>query len=519
MANNRIPRNAKKIYITWLIDTSATRTGDRDTVERIDNKWIGTSATGATYSMPVSILRNANVVQVDQIETDEPNNRKDVLLSDIGTQVYIIDGASRTDKAAQAVITALCNSGRITGELAERARNDRPTLDKIKRNLLHVQMEERETETGMRWTFYTESGVYMDISAYSRNYIRADKQGDLYPVEDPTTEETSTTGPDAACTDKEPQEGAETAQKTADDTTTAGSDTDHTEASQDAQKATQTEGTTAGWETIAQEGNEPQRATETPRKTIQTGERLYSHPHRHMVTVEGLQGELVRVIYKGRLYLVCSSDLYTDETETTPAMLPPQAAESAEKTADDTTPTAGDTTPTEGTQEAPQTAGTSEGAETTIPPHTEPPRATERATTADGEQATTAAAPTPYNDKLTANKMTGSHAGPAKEMTAERSERRKRYLQRMIDELAKKRRKARRDAKEMTSTTPPRHACQNAPGRTERAQAEQVPTNATKSPPRATQKARHTTGGSRGHPEKCTFSVRMQKSGSDPPKI
>lgn len=164
-------------------------------------------------------------------------------------------------------------------------------------------------------------------------------------AEAPTEEETSTAGQDTACTDTEPQ------------------------------RAAQSEGTTAGGETIAQEGNEPQNATETPRKTIQTGERLYSHPHRHMVTVEGLQGELVKVIYKGRLYLVCCNDLYTDESETTPAMLPPQAAESAEKTADDTTPTAGDTTPTEGTQEGTQTAGTSEGAETTTPPHTEPPRA------------------------------------------------------------------------------------------------------------------------------------------------
>lgn len=270
MANNRIPRNAKKIYITWKVDTTGSKAGDRATVEKTEKGWILTTESGKRFYMPLALLRNADAVQVDQIETDEPNNRKDVLLSDIGTQVYIIDGASRTDKAAQAVITALCNNGRITGELAERARNDRPTLDKIKRNLLHVQMEERETETGMRWTFYTESGVYMDISAYSRNYIRADKQGNLYPVEAPTEGETSTAGQDTACTDREPQEGTETAQKTADDTTTAGSDTDHTKASQDAQKATQSEGTTAGGETIAQKGNEPQRATEGTQEAPQT---------------------------------------------------------------------------------------------------------------------------------------------------------------------------------------------------------------------------------------------------------
>ena len=439
MANNRIPRNAKKIYITWKVDTSATRTGDRDTVEKIDNKWIGTSATGATYSMPVSILRNANVVQVDQIETDEPNNRKDVLLSDIGTQVYIIDGASRTDKAAQAVIAALCNNGRITGELAERARNDRPTLDKIKRNLLHVQMEERETETGMRWTFYTASGVYMDISAYSRNYIRADKHGNLYPTEAPTEPETIEGKEDTTTAKTEPQEGTETAQKTTDMETfkkaysaayTALYDhcgepeTDEKEryycalfdqeaeaiadtvrrfcayrgdlVSSDREAAafmialeavgTPTDGkTVTDGETTTITETKPQRATETPRKTIRTGERLYSHPHRHMVTVEGLQGDLVRVIYKGRLYLVCSSDLYTDESETTPAMLP-QAAENAGTAA-------GDTTPTEGTQEGTQTAGTSEGAQTTTPPHTEPPRAATGGSVSQSDRRTRPAAP------------------------------------------------------------------------------------------------------------------------------
>ena len=290
MANNRIPRNAKKIYITWKVDTTGNKSGDRATVEKTERGWIETTENGNAYYMPLALLRNADVVQVDQIETDEPNNRKDVLLSDVGTQVYIIDGASRTDKAAQAVISALCNSGRITGELAERAKSDRATLDKIKRNLLHVQMEERETETGKRWTFYTQSGVYMDIPAYSRNYIIADKYGALY---------------------------------------------------QDAQNAPTAEEPEQDKEITTREENEPQRATETAKKTIRTGERLYSHPHRHMVTVEGLQGDLVRVIYRGHLYLVCCSDLYTDETETTPAQME-TAAERGTVTAGRTKATASD---------------------------------------------------------------------------------------------------------------------------------------------------------------------------------
>lgn len=463
MANNRIPRNAKRIYITWKIDTTGNKSGDRATVERIEGKWIETTESGKQFFMPLVLLRNADAVQVDKIETDEPNNRKDVLLSDIGTQVYIIDGASRTDKAAQALITALCNSGRITGELAERARNDRPTMDKIKRNLLHVQMEERETETGMRWTFYTESGVYMDIPAYSRNYIRADKQGNLYPTEAPTTPETVTDGETTTSTEKEPQS-----------------------------------------------------ATETQKKTIKTGERLYSHPHRHMVIVEGLQGELVRVIYKGRLYLVCYSDLYTDESETTPAMLP-QAAESAEKTADDTTPTAGDTepqeatqtagtttsrksitTPTEGTQEAPQTAGTSEGAETTTPPHTEPPRAAEDATTghAAGSSITPGNHTTGAGSYITpANQEPGTAAGDHTKPghAAGKS----------ITGAGK-------------NITTPRHACENAPERTERAQAGQIHTEHTKSPPRGKTRA---APGHRENREISAFSDLLGKTRSEKSKL
>ena len=54
------------------------------------------------------------------------------------------------------------------------------------------------------------------------------------------------------------------------------------------------------------------------------------------------------------------------------------------------------------------------------------------------------------------------------------------------------------------TTTPPQnpgHACENAPGRTERAQAEQVHTPHAKRPPRAPQRAT-THGRPRGHPEK-----------------
>ena len=197
-----------------------------------------------------------------------------------------------------------------------------------------------------RWTqLQAVFSAYLDSIGYSGAGWR-----DLQNA--PTEPETSEGKEDTTTNKTEPQEGTETARTTADDTTTAGSDTDQTEATQDEEK------------------------------TIRTGARLYSHPHRHMVIVEGLQGELVRVIYKGCLYLVCSSDLYTDETETTPAILPAEPEEATTEAAQPAAviPMENDTTSaTETTQEAPQTAGTSEGGSTTTPPHTEPPRTTERA--------------------------------------------------------------------------------------------------------------------------------------------
>ena len=254
---------------------------------------------------------------------------KDVLLSNAGIQVYIIDGSRRTDAAARAVITALYNAGRVCKEAAERAWSDRATLDKIKRNMLHVQMEERETETGKRWTFYTAGFVYMDIPSYSPNYIRADKNGLLY-------------------------------------------------SNQDAQNApTETENTEGKEDTTTTE-TEPQRATESAEKTIRTGARLYSHPHRHMVTVTGLQDGLVMVVHRGRLYLVSAADLYTDETETTPAILPAEPEEATESA----TATTGRECTQQATQDA-QNAHRATKAHRPIKrhttPHKRPYRATQRA--------------------------------------------------------------------------------------------------------------------------------------------
>ena len=139
---------------------------------------------------------------------------KDVLIIDIGVQVYIIDGSRRTDNAARAVISALCENGRITPNTADRAKEDRKTLDDIKKRLIHCTMETRTTTTGDRWTFYTKSGVFMDIPSNSRNYIRADKYGNIYSVEAPRMDETTTEAESCTIEETSAQEGTESAKTT-----------------------------------------------------------------------------------------------------------------------------------------------------------------------------------------------------------------------------------------------------------------------------------------------------------------
>lgn len=245
MANNRIPRNAKKIYITWRIATTGNAAGDHATVEKTERGWIETTASGKQYLLPPAILRNGEAVQIDQIETNE---RTDVLLINAGVQVYIIDGSRRTDEAALALIAAMENAGRIAPETAERARNDRRTLDKIKMTMNHYNMETRETATGARWTFSSASGVVLDIPAYEANYIRADKQGNLYPIEAPTAPEIVTGKEDTTTAGNSAQEATEAAQKTTEGTPA--------EAAQGQEATTDGETTTAG-------DIEPHRGKET----------------------------------------------------------------------------------------------------------------------------------------------------------------------------------------------------------------------------------------------------------------
>ena len=171
--------------------------------------------------------------------------------------------------------------------------------------------------------------------------------------------------------------------------------------------ATGKEITTEG-ETTPQEGTESAQTAEG--KTIQTGERLYSHPHRHMVTVDGIEDDLIRVICRGKLYLVSCADLYTDETETEPAQMETagtdttctdeathratedtqqttarhsQSATGGSRDGNETTDgtTARNTTPPRhACENAPERTERGKAGQTTTPPHKRPPRGKMRAT-------------------------------------------------------------------------------------------------------------------------------------------
>lgn len=206
---------------------------------------------------------------------------KDVLLSNAGVQVYIIDGSRRTDGAARAVITALYKAGRICKEAAERAWSDRATLDKIKKYMVHCKMETRATETGDRWTFYTKTGVFMDIEAYSRNYITADADGNLYPTEAPTEPETIEGNEDTTAAETEPQEAPQSHETT----TSRKSITAPTEGTQE---APQPAGTSEGGSTPPH--TEPPRATDAAAGSVSQSDRRTrpAAPQSHETT-KGIQ--------------------------------------------------------------------------------------------------------------------------------------------------------------------------------------------------------------------------------------
>lgn len=60
---NRIPRNAKKLECTTLIDTLACKAGTTYTAEKTENGWIA-NINGEVYSLFLAFLRDANCCKI-----------------------------------------------------------------------------------------------------------------------------------------------------------------------------------------------------------------------------------------------------------------------------------------------------------------------------------------------------------------------------------------------------------------------------------------------------------------------
>lgn len=68
----RIPRNATQIYITFLVDTSASKKGYSTMIYKSNGKWIYKDKNGRLWRVCASMLRNSDVIQVNG--TEEPKN-------------------------------------------------------------------------------------------------------------------------------------------------------------------------------------------------------------------------------------------------------------------------------------------------------------------------------------------------------------------------------------------------------------------------------------------------------------
>lgn len=161
-------------------------------------------------------------------------------------------------------------------------------------------------------------------------------------------------------------------------------------------------------------------------------------------------------------------------------------------------------------QEAPTSAGTNADTETPTNEETAPQDATSEATTAPNQDNTSSTPEATQERPTTAGTVpgeqdnTGSDTRPprAQEANQEPGHAAGDHTGPAADHITGPGTAA-EAITGRTTTTPPTagHACENAPGRTERATAEQVHTPHAKRPPRAPQRAT-THGRPRGHPEK-----------------
>ena len=269
--SNRIPRNARKIFVTWLIDTTGNKAGDAATVEKDDRgQWIETTASGERYAVPVSMLRNADIIRIEKIETTE--DASETIPTEETAPAYIVQCRSPrrpwTDYSSPATLEE-CET------IKERA-EARRTCD-VNGNLLQYRIAPAEAPQ----TATTD----------------ADGETSTAPQREPQraaeTAKTTAGGQDTTATDAEPQRGTEDAQRattdsTMADTTTARDDPDSHMAKrppQDAERPT-TDGTGRTTTTTAGSALEaPQRAakgraapnthraTESPPRARETAKR------------------------------------------------------------------------------------------------------------------------------------------------------------------------------------------------------------------------------------------------------
>lgn len=66
---NRIPRNAKKLECTTLVDTIACKEGTTYKAEKTENGWIA-NINGKVYSLFLAFLRDSNCCNIKIIKEE-----------------------------------------------------------------------------------------------------------------------------------------------------------------------------------------------------------------------------------------------------------------------------------------------------------------------------------------------------------------------------------------------------------------------------------------------------------------
>ncbi len=67
--SNRIPKNAKKMDVEFLRQTSAAKPGDHIIVRKEeDNGWVGTDQAGKEWAFLLPLLRNEYICKISVLE-------------------------------------------------------------------------------------------------------------------------------------------------------------------------------------------------------------------------------------------------------------------------------------------------------------------------------------------------------------------------------------------------------------------------------------------------------------------